>query len=337
MENDNVENEASQNLLQIGGVNPIYHPPQICRGIRDNNEVICSNPTPNNLSDQTPGDGFDVEGNDSMPQSPRQVDDQFVDDQNSTSQQFYWAEENVFRSYSSGDGRHDGSDFALGQHFESKEDLNLKLSLVAINGKFEMKTHKSTKTLKEVRCVDDNCLWRLRARKLPNSNFFVIRQYNGFYSCTFMNRSIHHRQASSHVIGARMQGHFTDIKETPKAKVLMRYVREELKVQCSYWKAWKARKFAQHLIRGTPKHSFGMLPSYCHVLKEVNPDTVTHIELDSDNKFKYFFMALGAAIRGFRFMRKVIGVDGAWIKTQHKGVLLVAATQDSEYHSYPIA
>ena len=91
MENDNVENEASQNLLQIGGVNPIYHPPQICRGIRDNNEVICSNPTPNNLSDQTPGDGFDVEGNDSMPQSPRQIDDQFVDDQNTTSQQFDWA------------------------------------------------------------------------------------------------------------------------------------------------------------------------------------------------------------------------------------------------------
>ena len=85
--------------------------------------MICSNPTPTNLSDQTPGDGFDVVGNDSMPQSPRQVDDQFVDDQNTTTQQFDWAEENVFRSYSSGDG-HDGSDFALGQHFESKEDLD---------------------------------------------------------------------------------------------------------------------------------------------------------------------------------------------------------------------
>ena len=36
-------------------------------------------------------------------------------------------------------------------------------------------------------------------------------------------------------------------------------------------------------------------------------------------------------------MRKVISVDEAWIKTQHKGVLLVAATHDSEYHSYPIA
>ena len=234
LQNDNVQNEASQDLLQICSVITIEHASHIRGASRDNNEVICSNPTPTNLSDRTPGDGFDVEGNDSRPQSPRQVYDQFVDDQNTTSQQFDWAKDNISRSYSSGDGRHDGSDFVLGQYFETKEDLNLKLSLVAINGKFEMKTHKSTKILKKVRCFDDKCLWRLRARKLPNSNFFVICQYNGFHSCTLMNRSIHHRQASSRVIGARMQGHFTDIKETPKANVLMGYVREELKVQCSY-------------------------------------------------------------------------------------------------------
>ena len=122
---------------------------------RNNNEVICSNPTSTNLSDRTLSDGFDVDGNDSM---PRQVDNEFVDYQNTTSQQFDWSEENIFRSYSSGEGRHNGFDFALGQHFESKEYLNLKLSLFAINEKFEMKTHKSTKTLKEVRCVDEKCL-----------------------------------------------------------------------------------------------------------------------------------------------------------------------------------
>ena len=82
LENDNIENEASQDLLQIRGVNPIYHPPQICRGIRDNNEVICSNPTPTILSNRTLRDGFHVEGNRSMPQ---QVDNEFVDYQNTTS------------------------------------------------------------------------------------------------------------------------------------------------------------------------------------------------------------------------------------------------------------
>ena len=88
--------------------------------------------------------------------------------------------------------------------------------------------------MEEVRCIDDKCLWRLRARKLLNSNFFIIHQYNGFHSCALMNRSIHHKQPSNRIIGARMQGHFKDIKETPKEKVHMGYVREELKVQCSY-------------------------------------------------------------------------------------------------------
>ena len=60
--------------------------------------------------------------------------------------------------------------------------------------------------------------------------------------------------------------------------------------------------------------------SYCHVLKEVNPSTVTHIEVDNDNKFKYFLMLLGSTIREFGFMIKVIDVDGAWSKTQHKRV-----------------
>jgi hypothetical protein len=239
---------------------------------------------------------------------------------------------------SSDNGRNDGSDLMVGKHFDSKEDLNTKLNLVAINGKFEIKVKKSTRTLKEVVCVDEpNCLWRVRATKMPGSNFFVIRQYNGIHTCSLMNRSINHRQASSRVIGARMKGHFIDCKQPPNPKVLMGFMSQELQVQVSYWKAWKGRQFAQNLIRGTPQHSFAMLPSYCYMLKQVNKGTLTHIEVDSDNKFKYFFMALGAAIRGFKNMRKVIGIDGAWIKTKYKGVLMVAATQDSENHSYPIA
>ena len=99
----------------------------------------------------------------------------------------------------------------------------------------------------------------------------------------------------------------------------------------------EGKEFAKHLIRGKPKHSFAMLLSYYHALKEVNPDMVTHIEVDSNNKFNYFFMTLGAAVRVFTFMIKVISVEEAWIKTQHKRVLVVAATQDNEYHSYPIA
>ena len=36
-------------------------------------------------------------------------------------------------------------------------------------------------------------------------------------------------------------------------------------------------------------------------------------------------------------MRKVIGIDGSWIKTPHRNVLVVATTEDSEFHTYPLA
>ena len=185
--------------------------------------------------------------------------------------------------------RYDRSDLMLGQHFVSKDELNNKLSLIAINGKFEIKTKKSTKSLKEVVCVNEDCSWRVRAKKMNGSNFFIIWQYNNVHTCSLMNRSINHKQASSRVIGTRMQGYFKDNKDPPNPRTVMGFMRNEMKVQVSYWKAWKGKQCAQNLIRGTPEEGFLMLPMYCHMLKRVNPGMITHFEVDSENKFKYFF------------------------------------------------
>ncbi|EXB73701.1 hypothetical protein L484_026864 [Morus notabilis] len=290
--------------------------------------ITSSNPTPEEtMREKVPDEG------DNLPEGSGDVIDETIHD--SPCQHFDLEKDGALISFDS--GRHDGSDLRVGRHFKSKEELHIKLSLVAINGKFEIKVKKSTKTLKEVICVNESCLWRVRAVNRSGSNFFVIRQYNGIHTCSLVNRSINHRQASSCVIGARLQGHFKENKEPPNPKSLMGFMREELKVHVSYWKAWRGGKFAQDLVRGTPEHGFAMLPSYCYILKKENPGTVTHIEVDAENKFLYFFMALGVAISGFRYMRKVIGIDASFVKTKYKGMLIVASAQDSEYHSYLIA
>ena len=66
------------------------------------------------------------------------------------------------------------------------------------------------------------------------------------------------------------------------------------------------------------------------MLKKVNLGTVTHIEVDGKSIFKYLFLVFGAAIRGFQYMRKIIGIDGTFLKGSYKGVLLVATTQDGK-------
>ena len=79
-----------------------------------------------------------------------------------------------------------------------------------------------------------------------------------------------------------------------------------------------------------------MLLSYCYMLEKVNPDTVTRIEVDGKSIFKYLFLAFGVAIRGFQYMRKVIGIDGTFLKGLHKSVLLVDTAQDDNNKCHPI-
>ena len=48
-------------------------------------------------------------------------------------------------------------------------------------------------------------------------------------------------------------------------------------------------------------------------------------------------MALGACINGYPVMRKVILVDGTFLKSKYKGVMMIATLQDGNHHCYPVA
>ncbi|XP_062080839.1 uncharacterized protein LOC133785634 [Humulus lupulus] len=73
------------------------------------------------------------------------------------------------------------------------------------------------------------------------------------------------------------------------------------------------------------------------MVRKMNPNTITHLQVDEDSKFKYVFIAYDACIKGFHCMRKVIVVDETWLKTKYKGVMLIATSQDDNFHQYPIA
>ena len=119
-------------------------------------------------------------------------------------------------------------------------------------------------------------------------------------------------------------------------KDVQSFVRTHLRAKISYYKAWQGRKHAQSLIRGSPEEIFYILPSYCYMLEKVNPGTVTRIEVDGESRFKYLFLAFGAAIRGFQYTRKVIDIDGTFLKGPYKGVLLVVTAQDDNNKCCPI-
>ena len=159
----------------------------------------------------------------------------------------------------------------------------------------------------------------------------------GVHSCSLLNRNANHRQATYVVIGEQVAPQYVRVEKGPGPKGVQTFARTELGAQISYYKAWRGRKHAHTLIRGSPEQSFHVLPSYFHMLEKLNPGIVTRIEVDGESRFKYLFLAFGVAIRGFRYMRKVVRIDVTFLKGQYRGVLLVATAQDGNGQCYPLA
>ena len=72
-------------------------------------------------------------------------------------------------------------------------------------------------------------------------------------------------------------------------------------------------------VRGMPKDSFKLFPSYMKMLKKKNMGTHT------------FFEVYNASIR------PVIAIDGTFLKGKFKGTLFIATTLDGNSQLYPVA
>ncbi|XP_033131822.1 uncharacterized protein LOC117126812 [Brassica rapa] len=106
-------------------------------------------------------------------------------------------------------------------------------------------------------------------------------------------------------------------------------MRLEHSCEITYWHAWEAREFAIAAARGIPDRSYAKIPAYLHMIKVANPGMHTHYETNEKGRFMYLFMSFGQSVRGFyNAIRRVIVVDGTFLKNKYRGVLLVANAVD---------
>ncbi|KAH0657020.1 hypothetical protein KY285_031902 [Solanum tuberosum] len=188
--------------------------------------------------------------------------------------------------------------------------------------------------------VDDRqhleCKWWLRAVKVENSDRFYIKKYEKMHTCGSEHLTSHNPHATTKVIGAYFKDRYPEGKG-PSTKDLKNSIRIELGCKVSYWKVWMGSEIAKSLVRGTHEHGYGVIDAYSHMLRTSNPGSKTALKIDENGRFKYFFVAYGAWILGFAQMRKVIAVDGTFLRSKYGGVLLSAVAQDAENHIFPVA
>ncbi|XP_059310813.1 uncharacterized protein LOC132062214 [Lycium ferocissimum] len=232
--------------------------------------------------------------------------------------------------------REDGTGFFSGLTFKKKQELKILLNLADVKNNFSFEQVKNTKKIYNVKCVDKNCKWRLRAMKFEGTDRFRITTYHNMHICGVQHLTSHHRHATAEVVAKHIENKFIE-GNSLSTREIKETIRVELGCKISYWKCLEGSYIAKSLTRGTPEHGYEVIDKYRHMIHVTNEGSKTDLKVDSSGRFLYFFVSYGAWINGFAYTRKVLAVDGTHLFGKYGGVLLSAVALDTENHIFPLA
>ncbi|RID79520.1 hypothetical protein BRARA_A02253, partial [Brassica rapa] len=235
----------------------------------------------------------------------------------------------------------DGDNLFVGQVFKSKTDCKIKIAIQAINRKFHFKIKRSIPNFMVLICIAIDCPWRVYAAKLDGTGNFQIRQATLRHSCSVDARCNYHKLATTQVIGEIIQSRFIGIKRGPTPATIRKLMLDDFNVNVSYWKSWRSREIAMESVLGSMAGSYALMPVYMGLLQTTNPGSICALKTtensDGGTLFKYAFIAFGASIKRYRYMRKVIIIDGTSLKGRYGGCLMSACVQDGNFQNFPLA
>ncbi|XP_075101265.1 uncharacterized protein LOC107813344 [Nicotiana tabacum] len=79
------------------------------------------------------------------------------------------------------------------------------------------------------------------------------------------------------------------------------------------------------------------LPKYFYILEETYPGSVVKLKKTADECFLYAFVALCISISGWQHCRPVVAVDGTFLESAYRGIMLTANTMDAAGTILPLA
>ncbi|KAL0864891.1 hypothetical protein Bca101_044009 [Brassica carinata] len=170
---------------------------------------------------------------------------------------------------------------------------------------------------------------------------FEIRTLEPQHTCSITDRWAFRNHATASVLGGIMRERYGGGSGTgPRPGEVREIMRTDHRVPITYWKAWKSKESVVGQGSGSSEAAYQCLPSYLEKIASENPGSAVALETvpapDGGQRFKYLFLAFGASIQGFPYMRKVVIIDGTHLKGKYSGCLLTASAQDGNFQNFPI-
>ncbi|KAL3641418.1 hypothetical protein CASFOL_016386 [Castilleja foliolosa] len=183
------------------------------------------------------------------------------------------------------------------------------------------------------------CQWRIHASWSNIEAAFMIKTYNPTHTCS---KVFENKQATSTIISDMYMENLRDDPDW-RLSAIQKAVNRELGIDVSVSKIYNAKKKAKTAIEGDFVEQYSWLWDYSNILSIRNPGTVVKMQVERPNldekpTFQRFFVSYGAWIEGFKSgCRKLIGLDGCFLKGSFGGQLLSAVGRDANNGMFPVA
>ena len=224
------------------------------------------------------------------------------------------------------------SSFFVGQAFFSKESCKKAIEKYAIKEKVNIRFQKSESKKVAAACIQDCCSWRIYASVNSRSTNMVVRSYICTHTC-YPTGVV--KLYSAPKIASDFLNEFRTNKKLSADQMMQRLLIQGLRVPKS--KCQSARQIMLHIISDEYAEQFTRMFDYAEELRESNPGS-TVILGTKDKVFEKFYTCFEAQKSGWKnACRRVIHLDGTFLKGRMKGQLLTAVGRDPNDQIFVIA
>lgn len=160
-----------------------------------------------------------------------------------------------------------------------------------------------------VKCSHNNCKWIFRSSYCGKTKMFKIRKICSGHMCSMNIVLESYRQMSCSIVSNCISYKYTSLRiEYTPNDMLHKYG-----LSMNYVKAWRSHEQKLELIRGDLMTPFQLLPSYLYILQQMNMWTVTRVETNQLDRFKYALWLWKHQLQVEKYCRPVIVIDGTYL------------------------
>ncbi|XP_075104457.1 uncharacterized protein LOC142178562 [Nicotiana tabacum] len=176
----------------------------------------------------------------------------------------------------------------------------------SVMNKFQFRVKRSSAKSYWLVCVSKNCTWHFKATSINDSAMFKVRKFNSLHTCSLMDSTFIQRKPTAMVVGSMVIPKYADPKIIYTPKDIQTDMFFEHGVNLTYMQAWRAKEKALEFLIGHHAVSYNKLPSYLYILEKT-------------------------------YLGPVVVVDGTFLKSAYRGIMLTTSTMDAAGTILPLA